>query len=445
MKTLLCTAITLLFVFRTSVADVPAPGWKDHTLRQLNGSAEPIELPAEIQIATERWNRIVSVPFMVHLPERDRLLMLVSCDAPPDVDSTMPHRAGFMTSDDRGASWSAPVLVGFPEDSPPMATLGTGLAYLGHGSLLFYTDTHRWFSRDDGSTWNEHQERAQAPDGKSLYVWDPPLVERDEISGKVVRIVETGYTLIRPSADANIQQQAYIRNSRDAGLSWSEAVRVPQWDGVSEVALLRAGDGELLAACRTDIPQRMGRTIDHFEGLGVSFSADDGRTWTLVEKLYDYGRHHPSLLLLPDGVIVMTYVVREGYVDTDDGFPRFGIEAVVSHDHGHTWDLDHRYLLHTWVGNRKRSMRYNWWPSSQCTSSVLLPDGSILTAFGTGYRSGPGERVMKHFSPRDVGLVRWRVNSGPINDDRTIRDAPFDSELRNVFELGGVKSVRPPK
>jgi hypothetical protein len=436
MKSVVCAALAVLIVFRLGIADEPVPGWKQHSVGQLNGSAEPIELAAAFQIATERWNRIVSVPFIVYLPERDRLLMLVSCDAPPDADSTMPHRAGFMTSDDRGASWTAPVPVNFPEDSRPMATLGTGLAYLGDGSVLFYTDTHRWFSRNDGSTWDEHMTRAQAPDGKPLYVWDPPLVERDGASGKVIRIAETGYTLMRPSVDANIHQQAYIRCSSDAGQSWGEAVRVPQWDGVSEVALLRTRNGNLLAACRTDIPKRMGRTIDHFEGLGVSFSADDGRTWTPVEKLYDYGRHHPSLLLLPGGDIVMTYVVREGYVDTEDGFPQFGIEAVVSRDHGHTWDLDHRYLLHTWVGNRKREMRYNWWPSSQCTSSVLLPDGSILTAFGTGYRSGPGEQVMKHFSPRDVGLVRWRVNAGPVNDDRTIRDAPFDSELRNVFELG---------
>jgi len=58
--------------------------------------------------------------------------------------------------------------------------------------------------------------------------------------------------------------------------------------------------------------------------------------------LYEYGRHHPSLVLMPDGDIVMTYVVRKGgYVDSKDGFPQFGVEAIVSHDHGRTWDLDH--------------------------------------------------------------------------------------------------------
>ena len=87
---------------------------------------------------------------------------------------------------------------------------------------------------------------------------------------------------------------------------------------------------------------------------------------------------------MPNQDIVMTYVVRKGYTNDKDGFPRFGIEAVVSRDHGQTWDLDHRYILHCWTGKRKGDTY--WWPSSQATSSVLLPDGSILTAFGTGYR-----------------------------------------------------------
>jgi len=135
---------------------------------------------------------------------------------------------------------------------------------------------------------------------------------------------------------------------------------------------------------------------------------------------------------MPDGDIVMTYVVRKGYVDNKEGFPQFGIEVVVSHDHGLTWDLDHRYILHSWSGTRKKG-RWDWNSSSQATSSKLLPDGSILTAFGTGYRVSPhsGDRTP---APQDVGLVRWRLNTEPVNTDSTIRDAAFDSELRNIFD-----------
>jgi hypothetical protein len=137
--------------------------------------------------------------------------------------------------------------------------------------------------------------------------------------------------------------------------------------------------------------------------LSVSISKDNGESWSKLKLLYEYGRHHPSMVVLPGGEIVMTYVVRKGYPDTTDGFPQFGIEAVVSRDHGCSWDMDHRYILAQWVGNRKGENA--WWASCQATSSILLSDGMILTAFGTGYRSHPNEKNMAE--PRDVGLVRW--------------------------------------
>jgi hypothetical protein len=32
--------------------------------------------------------------------------------------------------------------------------------------------------------------------------------------------------------------------------------------------------------------------------------------------------------------------------------------------------------------------------------------------------------------------MKWRVNDHPTNADRTIADAPFDSDARNVFDPG---------
>ena len=84
------------------------------------------------------------------------------------------------------------------------------------------------------------------------------------------------------------------------------------------------------------------------------------------------------MVVMPDNDIIMTYVVRKGYPDTDDGYPQFGIEAIVSHDNGETWDLDHRYILSYWKGIRKGPNA--WYSSSQATSTILLPDGSLLTA-----------------------------------------------------------------
>ena len=66
---------------------------------------------------------------------------------------------------------------------------------------------------------------------------------------------------------------------------------------------------------------------------------------------------------------------------------------------------------------------------SQSTNSILLPDGSILTAYGgarRAVRTVPGAS-----DPRDIGLVRWRLNNAPLNADRSIARAVFDSDLRN--------------
>jgi hypothetical protein len=136
------------------------------------------------------------------------------------------------------------------------------------------------------------------------------------------------------------------------------------------------------------------------------------------------------MVLLPNRDMVMTYVVRKGYPETAEGYPQFGIEAIISHDNGETWDLDHRYILAKWHGITKGPN--SWYASSQSTSTLRMLDGSLLTAFGTGYRaidsSGKGQP-----QPRDIGLVSWSESTKTVSRDRTITDAPWDSNLRNEF------------
>lgn len=416
--------LSLLLLFNTAAH---AAGWKPHEVRQINGTTGDTRIPAQFQIVTENWNRVVAVPYLVYMPEKDRLLMLVGCD--------YPHHPEVLFSADHGATWSPPKPAVLAADGRPAAGLGTSLAYLGKGSVVFYS-TARWFSRDYGATWSESVKLEPTPDGKPWYTWDPPWVERDPRTDLVIRLVESGYTWFRPPEVKTAHQQAFLRTSIDGGQTWGSATKVPQWEAVSEVTLLRAANRQLVAACRTDTPARLQpEVIDHTEGLGVSISKDDGLTWSPVQKLYDWGRHHPSMVLLPNGDIVMTYVVRKGYVNTPEGFPQFGVEAIVSRDHGQTWDLDHKYVLHHWVGHIKEGPT-SWYPSSQATSTVLLPDGVLLTTFGTGYRCQ--EIVKGQPAPRDVGLVKWRLNPGKVKPVTALRDAPFDSDTRNVCDPGPV-------
>jgi hypothetical protein len=303
----------------------------------------------------------------------------------------------------------------------------TGLTYLGGGRLMAASDRY-WFSGDYGRTWGSPVAVPLSATGKPLYQWDPVLVDRDPVSGRVTRLAECRYMENGTFDTPGYFSQASIHFSEDGGKSWSDEIAVPQWRGVNEVALARARSGDLVAACRTDNPEQfLGRVNDQYSGLATSVSRDNGLTWSELNHLYFWGRHHPSMVLLPDGTIVLTYVVRNGYEDDASGFPRFGVEAVTSRDNGRTWDLDHKLILASWTAKIKGT----WWGSPQSTSTVLLPDGALLTAFGTGMRNVPEQTICK----MDVALVRWRLDHSPVNSEAAVSRAPYESDLRNRFDL----------
>jgi hypothetical protein len=215
-----------------------------------------------------------------------------------------------------------------------------------------------------------------------------------------------------PPGASNRGLQAHIRFSYDEGRTWPEELQPPAWNGgsevtVSEVALCRAANGTMIAGCRIRISRLQGQQLlDQHAGLGVSLSRDNGYTWTKVKVVHEFGRMHPSFAVMPNGDIVMAYVVRMGWLTAEnrlvdeDGYPQWRVEAVVSHDHGETWDVEHRYILAKWSGANN--------PTS--TTTALLPDGSLLTAFTSGYLSRPepkGTGPEDSFG-RQVCIVRWR-------------------------------------
>jgi hypothetical protein len=417
---LVALAVVVAVVFPCS-AD-----WRPHVIRQLNGQAPALSLPGTFQMMSDRQDGVFTVPYLVYMPEMNRLLLLAGVG--------YPHQAVVVTSDDGGTTWTPPRYVHVGTDGKPDTGMGVGLTYLGKGRLMLYAGA-RWFSSDYGETWGEPVQ-VDTPAGMRIWGnWDPAFVDTAAATGKLIRLLETGYSCAgdTPSGGAS---QAYLRSSTDAGRTWGEAVRMPQWAGVNEVYIARAANRDLVAACRTEVPPRYVNEIDHYEGLGISISKDDGQTWSSVRKLYDWGRHHVSLIVMPDGDLVMSYVVRKGYADAPDGHPQFGVEAVVSHDHGQTWDLDHRYILAVWKGTVLGAN--SWWSGPFSSASVLLPDGTLLTAYGNGYRVDPNPAVPGQPLPRDVGLVRWRLNREGLNQDHTFRDAPVDSDLRNRFDPGAL-------
>jgi len=104
----------------------------------------------------------------------------------------------------------------------------------------------------------------------------------------------------------------------------------------------------------------------------------------------------------------MSYIVRMGYPSTTEGFPQFGVEAVLSCDNGQTWDLDHRYILAAWIGKQNITTSGFFLGAPQSSSTVLLPDGKILTAFATGFRNTSATHPGAAWKS-DVMLVKWHL------------------------------------
>ena len=170
--------------------------------------------------------------------------------------------------------------------------------------------------------------------------------------------------------------------------------------GVSEGSLTRAQNGWLVAALRVDMPPSFyadGAKAhvdfdDSLEGLAVSISRDDGKSWSELKMLFEAGRHHPHLMTLPGGDILMTYIVR---VDVRDGrlaSYRRGCEALVSRGNGGTWNMSGRYILDEFEFFDGKKW-FNGETGHLC--STLLSDGRVLTVYGKYIAGG-------------ACLIRWR-------------------------------------
>ena len=122
----------------------------------------------------------------------------------------------------------------------------------------------------------------------------------------------------------------------------------------------------------------MASYCDHWRRLTTARSLDKGLTWTDHQVHFDYGKVHSGLVTLSNGDLLLTYAARMGEVD---GEIYHGIEAVLSRDHGKTWDWHNRFILFRWAMHESMA-----WPVS-----MELADGRILTVFLYHYWPSWGE------------------------------------------------------
>jgi hypothetical protein len=391
-------------------------GWKPHAVKQGDGRGGWVQRPAELQFVRKPGD-LTDMTMCYGLAQMDNgeIILAAAWNREDEKGKTLgPHRPLIAFSKDRGNTWSDLTVIPDAEGRPVMLT------YLGKGNLTFQTDvavpTMQYFSKDYGRTWTERQ-RLQAEANKGVFLdgksqpgfWGAEgnnLVDRDA-KGVATRIAQVGWNYAPGTSHPAAPAIAYLRWSEDGGRTWTRQSQPAAWRfqtehegkkytrGVSEGSLVRAANGWLVAALRTDMhPRHLHDGIDNLEGTGVSVSKDDGATWSPVKVLFEAGRMHAHLLRLPSGDLVMTVIVR---IDVgEDGRMasyRRGCEAIVSHDNGLTWDLGRKYVLDDF-----ESLGFlGKWSFGPCGHlwTELLDDGSLLTGYS-------------RYLDKSVCLVRWR-------------------------------------
>ncbi len=412
MKRMLCLLLVGLALALAAQEKPAAPAyfepWKPHDIpvgNERDGFHDTVHARKTATAMDAPDGEIAVMPYLIRIPEENRLILMSA--------RGFNLRCKFMESTDDGETWGEPATPGGVD------WLGTcwGPCYNGHG--VFYLDNNAYRSTDGGKTWKWLDMKSDPRFGKFIGGWDPPYVFPDS-EGK--HILETGYNndnFEYPEAKST----PLWRESFDAGETWSEWRAFAEFPGCTEVHIIDNGRGELVAAMRSTT--LMAPSDDQSDRLEASYSTDGGKTWAPRKVVAGNGRHHPSMALLPDGRIVMSYVVRTGYPD-EDGKYAYGIEAVVSTDGGHTWDTAHRYLLAHWTHDcivtdeeGRRVQVQKFYAAPQSTSTVYLPESkTLLTAYGTA--EAISLKRGAHVYPRKVGLVRWM----PLDSYSEEKDAP---------------------
>ncbi len=370
-------------------------GFHKHWMRRGDGKGGWLSRPAEIQFLHRTPGAGIK-PFGIAQMDNGEVMLAASWDDGSAAKSAADREKPVMAfSRDGGATWSDFQLVDGARGRPVMFT------DMGKGRLFFQTDLakpiQQFFSSDYGRTWPEHRV-IQPPSlegsfgGIDGYFGGEgnALVEHAP-DGALRRVGVIGYTYKKGSKFPADPAIGMLRWSTDGGRAWSKELIPPVWfwkdeyqgkvytRGISEGSLVRAANGWLVAALRTDMPYRFVELHnDNLEGIAISISRDDGATWSPLRMLYQGGRMHATLLRMPNGHLVMTYIVRQDYEGIRRASYRRGCEALVSRDHGQTWNLDERYILDEFEYSDGTPL------SLACghLSSTVLKDGHVLTTYG---------------------------------------------------------------
>ena len=406
----LLACLAMLTITARAVEDVGADGWKPWEECTVAVTGTDLQLPARRKLLLSDANAgMNSIPNLMY-DIKSRTYMLVY-----GVD--YGHRGVFSKSTDGGDTWSTPIeLKGIGLGFAAQLSDGRIVVRNGGCGRAKVTDPLVWHavvSDDLGESWREVQ--TDNDTGRlncyGLYTWDP-VIDFKMPDGHT-RIWSNGYSVI-PCKEiyggARQREYTLTRYSDDGGKSWSQWQVIGKFIGSGEAHYFMTSGNRLLVALREETES----IVDHDAQLKCAYSDDYGESWSDPVLVRGPGRHHGWFAELPDGRIVLTYVVRRGYPPDAQGRPQYGVEAVISADGGRTWDTDHIYVLAKWSAVPQWSVdggapepTDDWNFAPQSTSTIYNPHtGKLVTAYGTMQYVKYNVRG-KGFGPRGLVLLEW--------------------------------------
>jgi hypothetical protein len=276
------------------------------------------------------------------------------------VDKTKPMRAVLARSLDGGETWAIEDPPHFVGDGDPPTQLTEPIDFSASGLAIRVHQDRFFVSYDRGHSWRRPFSIPALVPNK--------FTSRTDYVILGPRTCLFGFSAEEPRVQARLQDRAFCARTDDGGLSF----RFVSWitDSVAVRSVMPSTvmfpDGRLVTALRRridrsfpDKPRLPQNWIDVYESI------DGGATWRFLSKVAETDRgsdngNPPSLVLLKDGRIVVTYGFR--------GVP-YSIRARISTDGGKSWGRE--ILL--------RRDALSW--DMGYTRSVQRPDGKVVTVY----------------------------------------------------------------
>ena len=240
-------------------------------------------------------------------------------------------------------------------------------------------------SRDYGRTWSDPVELDIAPYNQGGDGWSHVYQHPD------------GTALITVTLRHREQQgffHDHIFRSTDGGDTWGDRTLLVPYSAESSLLAVR-DSSRMLAFIRVQRMALAGDPTDFWRQTGanegnpwpikngvIAESSDGGRTWQNLRLFDTYGSVPGELIEAPNGVVAALWLQRYPY-------EKAAIRVRLSNDGGRSW----------------RDRTYSLLEAHGYPSSVVLPDGTIITACESTRLSRNG----RPRGERTMAAARWRL------------------------------------